>query len=224
MPKPKYITIIRHGKSTGNADKDIYHTIPDYALQLTDEGIEQVKVAAESLKEYVPDSVAYYVSSYWRTRQTYMLLKKTLPEWRYYETPDLREQEWHTAFGVINPDHEAERERYGHFYYRYITGESNADVYTRIGLFLDTLYRDFNKPDFPSTAIIVCHGMTMRVFLMRFLHMTVEEFELLANPKNAEYYVLELQQDGRYELITEPRKYEKQDHDFQFNWNDPRFQ
>ena len=223
MPKPRHIIIIRHGKSTGNADKDIYHTVPDYAIQLTDKGIEQIKQAAEALKPYVPDQVAYYSSAYWRTRQTYMVLRQTLPEWRYYEDVRLREQEWVTAFGTIDPEHEEEREKYGHMYYRYLTGESNADVYDRISDFLNTFYRDFHKPDFPSTAIIVCHGMTMRVFLMRFFHMTVEDFELLANPYNAEEYVLELQDDGKYTLITTPKLKEKHDHPFQFDWNDPRF-
>lgn len=223
MAKPKHIVIIRHGQSEGNVNKLIYQTVPDYAVQLTDEGIKQVETTAAQLKEIIKGPVAYYVSAFWRTRQTYLVLNKTIPQWKYYEDIRLREQEWHSAFGTINPEHELEREAYGHMYYRYLMGENNADVYDRISDFLNTLYRDFEKPDFPEAAIIVSHGMTMRVFLMRFFHMTVEEFELLANPKNAEPFVLELQDDGHYKLVTEPRKYESREHSFQFDWDDPRF-
>lgn len=223
MAKPKHIVIIRHGQSEGNVNKLIYQTVPDYAVQLTDEGIKQVETTAAQLKEIIKGPVAYYVSAFWRTRQTYMVLRQTIPQWKYYEDVRLREQEWTTSFGVINPDHEQEREAYGHMYYRYAGAESNADVYDRISCFLNTLHRDFQKPDFPSTAIIVSHGMTNRVFLMRFFHMTVEEFELLANPKNAEVFLLKLQDDGHYKLVTEPRKYESREHSFQFDWDDPRF-
>ncbi len=225
MAKPDYLTLIRHGQSQGNVNKRIYETIPDYAVQLTDEGINQVKQAAKELDAIFENlgPVAYYSSAYWRTRQTYMVLRQTIPQWKYYEDVRLREQEWTTSFGIINPDYEQEREAYGHMYYRYAGAESNADVYDRMSDFMNTLYRDFEKPDFPRAAIIVSHGMTMRVFLMRFFHMTVEEFELLANPKNAEVILLKLQPDGHYKLVTEPRKYESREHSFQFDWNDPRF-
>ena len=38
--KPQNIILIRHGQSHGNLNKEIYKSIPDYALELTDEGIE----------------------------------------------------------------------------------------------------------------------------------------------------------------------------------------
>ena len=225
MAKPRRIILIRHGQSEGNVNKQIYATTPDYAVQLTDAGIDQVIFAATNIKRLIGDKpVAYYVSPFWRTRQTYMVLRKTLPEWKYYEDLRIREQEWLTSFQAVNLIDEAARDSYGHMYYRFGTGESNADVYDRISDFLNTLFRDFQKEDFPENAIIVTHGMAMRVFLMRFFHMTVEDFELLANPSNAEYIVLELGEDGHYKLTTEPRKYPKRDHPFQFDWNNPKFQ
>lgn len=33
-------------------------------------------------------------------------------------------------------------------------------------------------------VLIVTHGLTIRCFVMRFLHMRVEEFDTLANPDN----------------------------------------
>ena len=74
------------------------------------------------------------------------------------------------------------RDAYGTFYYRISEGESGADVYDRVSDFFGTLHRDFEKPDFPANALIVTHGMTLRLFLMRWFHWTVEEFEQLANP------------------------------------------
>ena len=53
------------------------------------------------------------------------------------------------------------------FYYRIPDGESGADVYDRVSTFLETLYRDFAKPDYPENTIIVTHGMTLRLFFMR---------------------------------------------------------
>jgi broad specificity phosphatase PhoE len=88
------------------------------------------------------------------------------------------------------------------FYYRLPDGESGADVYDRISTFLETLHRDFEKPDFPENALIVTYGMTLRIFLMRWFHWTVEYFERVRNPKNAEVVVMELEEDGRYLLGT----------------------
>lgn len=34
--------------------------------------------------------------------------------------------------------------------------------------------------------LIVCHGMTLRCFITRFLHLSVEQFEAMHNPDNAE--------------------------------------
>jgi broad specificity phosphatase PhoE len=35
-------------------------------------------------------------------------------------------------------------------------------------------------------ALVVTHGLTIRCFVMRFLHLTVEQFESLANPMNCD--------------------------------------
>ena len=33
-------------------------------------------------------------------------------------------------------------------------------------------------------VLIVTHGLTIRCFVMRFMHLTVEQFESIANPEN----------------------------------------
>ena len=92
--------------------------------------------------------------------------------------------EWAGKMQGYDSKQEIERKSYGHFYYRFNGGESCADVYDRISNFFDSLFRDFEKKDFPKTCAIVSHGMALRVFLMRWFHLTVEEFELLKNPMN----------------------------------------
>ena len=94
----------------------------------------------------------------------------------------------------------AYRDAYGHFFYRFAQGESGADVYDRAGAFLESLWRSFERPDHPPNVLIVTHGLTMRLFCMRWLHWSVAEFESLSNPGNAETRTLELRQDGRYHL------------------------
>lgn len=219
MPKPQNIVIIRHGESIGNVYRTIYSSVPDYAVELTANGKEQAFNAGKEIALACPGDAAFYVSPYWRTRQTYLELKKSIPEAKFYEDPRLREQEWGTNLSEFRQDFENERDTYGHFFWRFPSGESCGDVFDRISDFLNTLHRDFEKETYPENAIIVCHGMTLRVFMMRFFHMTVEEFEILRNPRNAQFHILTLQENGKYKLMTELEKYPEYKHPYQFNWN-----
>jgi len=216
--KPSRIILIRHGESQGNIDKNVYKDIPDYALQLTPKGIKQALMVGEEISKITSGSYQFYVSPFWRTRQTYLHLRRYLPiNHNYYEDPRIREQEWCGKLrkdGFMHED-EAERDAFGHFYYRFKGGESCADVYDRISDFIGTMFRDFDKPHYSDNAIVVTHGMTMRLFLMRFFHASVEEFELWGNPKNCGYFLLEKQPDDKYILKTHLRKHEMR-HSFQF--------
>jgi len=79
------------------------------------------------------------------------------------------------------------------------------------------MFRDFNKKDFPRNVVMVTHGMTMRLFLMRWFHATVEEFEEWGNPKNCGYFVLEREENEKYTLTT-PLRTHKLRHEYQFDW------
>jgi broad specificity phosphatase PhoE len=220
--KPRRIILIRHGESESNVDKEILTTKPDFAVNLTQHGREQAleagPVVAVRAQETKHPSLCdkydcwFYVSPFYRTRQTKdEIIKAFKPERiKVIEDPRLREQE-HTPRILKGHDERAtveqERDDYGHFYYRFEGGESCADVYDRVSDFLGTLYRDFEKDNFPATCCIVSHGMTNRVFLMRLLKLTVEEFEFLRNPANCGMYILNLQPNGKYTLSEEPRKY-----------------
>ena len=225
--KPEKIFIVRHGQSHGNVSREIYKYIPDYALQLTDLGMEQAARVGHDISQIIRgESIQFYVSPFWRTRQTYLGIVKenTASKISYYEDPRLREQEWSQKLGSrggYRDNEEIERDNYGHFYYRFNGGESCADVFDRVSDFMGTMFRDFKKPTFPRNTIIVTHGMTMRLFIMRWFHMSVEEFETWGNPKNCQYFLLERRDNEKYELMTPLRKH-KLRHSFQFPFGDDR--
>ena len=53
----------------------------------------------------------------------------------------------------------------------------------RIRLFFGTIQRDAERHDIRN-IIIVCHGVTLRAFVMSWLHLTPEWFEAERNPTN----------------------------------------
>lgn len=205
--KPKRIILIRHGESEANVDRYLFGRIPDYTIELTDKGRMQATEAGIRLKHLVADeSVYFYLSPFWRARSTFECIVSAFPrhQFSYSEEPRLREQEW----GYLRCQDEfdricRERQEYGTFYYRIPGGEAGSDVYDRINDLLGSLYRDFASSDFPDNCVLVTHGLTMRLFIMRFFHLTVEEFESMLPPQNCELVVMELQPDGHYSLMTD---------------------
>ncbi len=212
--KPKRIILVRHGQSQGNADREVYKKTPSYALKLTEKGREQAIEAGNNIKTIINNGpMAIYYSPFFRAHETMDFAFKSLKDNPIYfnrEEVRLREQERGSGvrgeFDDFNVD--GEMEKYGTFYYRITRGESCADVFDRMSDFLGTMHRDFEKPDFPENVLIFGHGMGNRLFIMRFFHHTVEEFETWGNPKNGELYVMELQENGKYKLLTELRKHE----------------
>ena len=197
-------------------DKKLYIHTPDYAMNLTSTGESQARIAGETISDTINrESVAMYVSPYFRTRQTACLIRRQLKSCiiDYKEDARLREQEWSGSLRKNEFMHEveAERDSYGHFYYRFENGgESCADVYDRLSTFLETIHRDFKKDNYPDNTIIVTHGMTMRLFLMRWFHFKVEEFEELANPKNCEIWTLKRYLESsrfKYSIQNNLRRY-----------------
>lgn len=222
--KPLKIFLVRHGESEGNINRDIYKDKPDYALLLTPKGHEQAKTAGAQLYKRIGDhKVMFYISPFFRTRQTFLEIQKCFPHHKLYEDPRLREQEWGQRLESREGYKdlvEKERDAYGHFYYRFGDGgESCADGYDRSSDIINTMHRDFEKEDFPRYVIMVVHGMSMRFFVMRWFHISVETFETWANPKNCEIWEMELQEDGKYKLLVKPRTHVIR-HSFQFDWGD----
>ncbi|MEU5212932.1 histidine phosphatase family protein [Streptomyces sp. NPDC020742] len=215
MVRPRRIVLLRHGESEGNIDDTVYEREPDHALALTKTGWRQAEEAGAVLREMFGDEwISAYVSPYRRTHQTFEALALDPDRVRVREEPRLREQDWGNWQDRDDVRlQKAYRDAYGHFFYRFAQGESGADVYDRVGAFLESLWRSFEDPHHPPNVLIVTHGLTMRLFCMRWFHWTVAEFESLSNPGNAEWRTLLLGPDGRYTLDRpfahwcEPRSY-----------------
>jgi broad specificity phosphatase PhoE len=172
-----------------------------------------------------PPEVATYCSPYVRTKQTWDVVWKAIFDGIHTETgriqdllkkpyyvhsartkydPRIREQDWGNYKDTeVTKKIDAERDKFGTFFYRIPDGESGADVCDRLSSFLDTLWRDFEKKDFPRVVIIVTHGLTMRLFLMRWFHWDVEQYEALQNPKNGTVWRMSLRDNGKWGLDTQ---------------------
>ena len=85
-------------------------------------------------------------------------------------------------------DVEAQRKKrpvHGWFFYRFEGGESPADCYDRTSSFLESMMREIERKDI-NKVIIVTHGGTIRCFVMRFLHLTVNDYDKMKNPLNTD--------------------------------------
>lgn len=231
--KPERIFLVRHGESTGNVDSSVYETTPDWKIPLTPKGQKQAKEASRKLFKKMDickelecyqrfsfhdhPLLAVYCSPWYRARQTAAPFVEKLhssfeiPRYTYKEDPRIREQDW----GNYRKDPwsskiNRERNTFGSFFYRMPFGESGADVFDRVSTFNETFHRDFQKEDFPKNVVIFTHGCTLRIFLMRWFHWTVEEFQNVCNPSNCKIVEMRLH-DNKYELIT---KLSKRDPDF----------
>lgn len=205
--KPHRIILVRHGECHANTDESKFATEPDYTIELTENGIRQAYEAGLKLKELVENETMYfYVSPFWRTRSTFENIVRSFPrsQFEYSEEPRLREQEW----GYLRTYAELkqlkkERKEYGIFYYRFPGGEAGTDVYDRINDLLGSLHRDFQRENYPRNCILVTHSLAIRLFIMRWFHLTVEEFEQMLSPKNGQLVVLQLNEEtDDYELLT----------------------
>lgn len=210
--KPKRMFLVRHGESAGNADRKQYERVPDYALNLTPKGVEQARRAGQEIKRLVgSETLQVYLSPYYRTRQTYHYIRESVAAnvVGAFEDPRLREQDWgHLRSPEASEEISRERDKYSSFYYRIPDGESGADVYDRVSTFLETMHRDFDKPDYAQNALVVTHGLTLRLFLMRWFHWSVEEFEALRNPHNCQIVVMHQGSEGRYTLLSKLATYQ----------------
>jgi len=212
VQKPKRIILIRHGESAGNVDSTLYAHIPDNQIELTEKGLNQAREAGVKLRKIIGDeTLRFFVSPYTRSYQTFygLLEGAKFPEGSYTvrEEVRLREQDW----GNLQEPQRVkecvkERRKFGAFYYRFPNGESGADVYDRLTSFVTTLFREWKYEHCLENFVLVSHGLTIRLFLMRYYKWTVEEFHQLHNPTNCEMFTMDLQPNGKYILSTKLRR------------------
>jgi len=188
------IKLVRHGESRANVDDAAPSAGADHLISLTPRGIAQAREAGRTLgKSYLTASLIY-TSPFRRARQTMASILEgaglSPDQVSVWEDPRLREVD-HGYFNVAG-QHDLV-EKYGHFYYRYRGGESAADCFDRVSGFLDTFVRSI-KSRRSKQALLVTHGLALRVIVMRFLHLTVEQFDKIANPHNADIVTLALRE------------------------------
>jgi hypothetical protein len=98
---PEKLVMIRHGQSMGNIDENLYATLPDNAMPLTDLGWEQARAAGKVLKEkiLVPgQTVHFIVSPYVRTVETFHGLASAWSdpkEFSHIKDKDERIKKWY---------------------------------------------------------------------------------------------------------------------------------
>lgn len=208
---PKRILLVRHGQSAANEDPLVYARLPDYRIPLTDLGFAQAKEVGRDLSNLIgTESFGVFCSPYLRTLQTKEAMLEGMkrdPVFDYQE-PTLREQEYgNMPAADVNERNREFRKEFGYFFYRFPNGESCADVYDRMSLFLDSLYRRFDRTDCPANILIVSHGTAIKCFLARWYHWSVEYFESLTQLSNCHVSIMQREanigNDGKFEL-TEP--------------------
>jgi len=201
--RPRRIILIRHGESQGNVDESTYAFTPDWRVALTDNGRAQAYEAGKELRNIIGSEgqVFFYYSPYRRTRETVTELLKHFDVDRVLssrEEPRISEQQFGN-FQNVDQVWEAkkERQKFGRFYYRFRSGEAGLDVYSRVSSFISTLVRDCQQYTTAGydldnvSVVIVTHGISLRLFLMRWFQFSVEEFERSENPKNGKLVVME---------------------------------
>eukprot|EP00877_Chromochloris_zofingiensis_P014179 jgi/Chrzof1/9014/Cz03g33010.t1 len=172
-------------------------------VPLTDLGWHQAVACGHQIREIMEAEYGqnyklfYMTSPYCRSRQTYVGIRQAFHDRNFaglQEEVQLREQD----FGNFqNPDQIkrdiSDRNKFGRFYYRFPHGESSSDVYNRISIFEDHLIRDMRSGRFGNSTnlVLVTHGLTLRIFLMRWFGWTVESFLQVYNPPNAEPVIIE---------------------------------
>ncbi|KAL3649948.1 hypothetical protein CASFOL_006351 [Castilleja foliolosa] len=221
---PKRIILVRHGESQGNENEAILKYVPNYKIKLSQKGVHQARMVGSTIKDIVSQNgelmnwkAIFYVSPLSRTIETVEeIVGSTFPIDKVVgvrEECRLREQH----FGNFQEVEERRRIKcikntYGKFFYRVPDGESSADVYDRVSTFIEKLWSDMetNKLNINMSSssddhnelnvIVVSHGLTILLFLMKWFNWTVDQFEALTNPRNCECRVLELGLNGQYSL------------------------
>lgn len=198
VTRPKRIIIVRHGESMGNIDEQVYTTTPDWKVPLSQLGIDQARETGLKIKEIVGDEPLYiYTSPYLRAKQTLDVLLSCFADnlkVGIREEPRITEQQFGNLQNFENMrDFKRERSFFGRFYYRFPQGESGLDVYTRVTSFISTMFRDFadmhiGRPNL--NVIIVTHGLTLRLLLMRWFKFEVATFEATTNPPNGAFVLM----------------------------------
>ena len=219
--QPRKIIFIRHGEAQHNLEgaailqEDNPNRKPDN-LSVAPGG-EQPRHGDRLRRLLGGDgTISAVVSPFERTQQTLYALQQNLGDVRCSARPRrfcrVREQEFGNFQVAEDMSRHKQTEEVGRFYYRRPTGESGADVYDRAASFWDSLLGgSFNMQDLfrrrragPDDALlVVTHGLTMRLLMMRYCNWSPQTFDAVYNPGNCDFWVL-VKDEARRAYRLEP--------------------
>jgi 2,3-bisphosphoglycerate-dependent phosphoglycerate mutase len=213
------IVLVRHGESYGNVDPTVHARMADHAIPLSDRGREQAVEVGKRLDAYYrglfgdptdKPHVRLWSSPYRRTRETAEAILSQAGSWIADQREHilLCEQQFGLFDGV--PDDELpkrfpeEFEHYdkccrfeGKFWARMPLGESRFDVAQRVHQAFGTFHRDATDHDIRD-IVVICHGVTLRAFVMMWCHLSPEWFEAEPNPRNCALRLIDGHGDDGY--------------------------
>lgn len=218
------VLLVRHGESLGNVDPMVHATTADHAVPLSPRGLEQAREAGRQVAAYYERTlgearphVRLWVSPYKRTRQTADALTETAGAWitDRVEHILLCEQQFGLFDGVPEADlparfpaefgyYDMQCKFGGKFWARMPQGESRFDVAKRIHQAFGTFIRDKQEKGIEE-IVVICHGVTLRAFVMMWAHLSPEWFEAEPNPANCAVRLIEGGKDGGYVFRGFPR-------------------
>jgi 2,3-bisphosphoglycerate-dependent phosphoglycerate mutase len=209
------IYLVRHGESIANVDKSVHKELPDHAIGLSKRGMRQASAAGKAIDDHLVargnalriedwrPRVRLWSSPYKRTRQTADRIENRFssPVVDRREHVLLCEQQFGLFDGLSDEElklafpHEhafyAKCEAYeGRFWARMPLGESRFDVACRVHQAFGTFHRDAEKHNIHN-IVVVCHGVTLRAFVMMWFHEGPEWFDAEPNPLNASVRLIE---------------------------------
>ncbi len=195
-----HIFLVRHGESIANAGENYEKRIPDHLVSLTEKGKQQAFENGKWLAEYCKEKgidlsrARIWRSPYLRTRQTCDEFNKslnitdirediTLTEQQFGLFDSVPEEDWERLYPVECAEYRRQTQNQGKFFARLPMGESPFDVAIRVHQFMGTIHRDLERHGV-DTLFIFTHGTTLRTFLLRWFHYSIEWYQEEKNPKN----------------------------------------
>ena len=225
MPRPINILLVRHAVSQANLDRSLYTRFPDTHVPLAQEGHVQARAAGDAVATWIksqqePAGTRIYCSPYQRTRETSLHIEAALKDQglAYDRIEELALRE--IGFGLFDgltdeelpklyPREHAYYQKHvdfeGEFYAPMPLGESRAQVADRVKGVFGTLIRDNRERENSwriKNFVIVSHGVTIRAFIMQWLHLTPEWFQTQTNPANASIAMISSDGVSPYELTA----------------------
>lgn len=223
MPRPINIMLVRHAVSAANLDRSLYTRLPDTKVPLAPQGHEQARAAGDAIAAWIkgragPGGTRIYCSPYQRTRETCTHVEAALKDqaigYDRIEELALREISFGLFDGIrdeelpqLFPREHAHYQKHvdfeGEFYAPMPLGESRVQVADRVKGVFGTIIRDNRERENGwriRNFIIVSHGVTVRAFIMQWLHLTPEWFQAQHNPANASVAMISSDGESPYEL------------------------